>query len=47
MRELVVMKAACQLSLFQVVSNVLVGHFLETCLKKINFLRQLSVRLRA
>jgi hypothetical protein len=38
MRELVVMEATCQLSLLQVVGNVLVGHFLETGLKKVDLL---------
>ena len=38
MGELMVVKATCQLSLLQVVGNVLVGHFLETGLKKIDLL---------
>lgn len=40
MRELMVMKTASQLSLFQVSGNVLVGHLLETSLKKIDFLQK-------
>jgi hypothetical protein len=38
MGELVIMEATSQLGLFQVRGNVLVGHFLETGLKKVNFL---------
>ena len=38
MRELVIVEATCQLSLLQVVSNVLVGHFLEASLEKIDLL---------
>lgn len=37
-RQLVVVKTACQLSLFQVSSDVLVRHFLETSLEKIHLL---------
>ena len=40
MRELVVMKATCQFGLFQMVGNVLIGHFLEPSLKEIDFLRE-------
>lgn len=39
MAELVIMKAARELSLLQVGGNVFVGHFLETCLKKVELLR--------
>lgn len=38
MRQLVVVKTTSQLSLFQVSSNVFVGHLLEASLEKINFL---------
>ena len=38
MGELVVVETTCQLSLFQMVGNVLVGHFLEASLEKIHFL---------
>jgi len=34
-----VMKAAGQLSLFQVSGNMLVGHLLETGLEEVNFLK--------
>jgi hypothetical protein len=37
-RQLVVVKAASQLSLFQMSGNVLIGHLLETSLEKVNFL---------
>jgi hypothetical protein len=37
-RQLVVVKTACQLSLFQVSSDVLVRHLLETSLEKIHLL---------
>lgn len=43
MRQLVVVKTAGQLSLFQVSGNVFVGHLLEASLEKINFL-QFGVR---
>jgi hypothetical protein len=39
-RELMIVEATGQLSLFQVSGNVLVWHFLETSLKEINFLRE-------
>jgi hypothetical protein len=38
MGQLVIMEATCQLSLLQVSCNVLVRHFLETSLEKIDFL---------
>jgi hypothetical protein len=37
-RELMIMEATSQLSLFQVRCNVLVGHFLKSSLKEVNFL---------
>jgi hypothetical protein len=38
MRELMIVEPTSQLGLFQVRSDVLIGHFLETSLKKIDFL---------
>ena len=38
MRKLVIMEATSQLGLLQVRGNVLIRHFLETGLKKIDFL---------
>jgi len=38
-RQLVVVKTACQLSLFQVSSDMLIRHLLETSLEKIHLLR--------
>ena len=40
--KLMIVKAARELSLFQVSSNVLVGHLLKTSLKKIHFLVSIS-----
>ena len=45
MRELVVVKATCQFSLFQVVGNVLIGHFLEPSLEEVDFLETISKTL--
>jgi hypothetical protein len=39
MRQLVVVKTASQLSLFQVSGNVFVRHLLEASLEKVNFLQ--------
>jgi hypothetical protein len=39
MRQLMVVKTASQLSLFQVSGNVFVGHLLEAGLEKVNFLQ--------
>ena len=38
MRQLMVVKTTCQLSLFQVSSDMLIRHLLETSLEKIHLL---------